>query len=174
MEQRDQLEEFIFNHNGEFDLKEPSDLIWKKINKKAGKTQKYSTIYKTAFRIAAIFILLFSITVLTYYSNNKKAEQPEIYGFAANTPEIIELRDAEIYYSSQINEKIAQLEKCSKSNPELVKEVENDLSQLDHSYNLLKNDLKENIANQQVIEAMIENNRERLVLLEDVLTQINC
>ena len=174
MEKRDQLEDFIFNHSGEFDLKEPSELIWEKINRKAGKTSKFSTIYKTAFRMAAIFIMLFAITVLIYYSNNKKTEQPEIYGFAANTPEIIELRDAEMYYSSQINEKIAQLEKCSQSNPELVKEVENDLSQLDLSYNLLKNDLKENIANQQVIEAMIENNRERLVLLEDVLTQINC
>jgi hypothetical protein len=173
MEKRDQLEDFIFNHSGEFDLKEPSELIWEKINKKAGKTRNYSTIYKMVFRVAAIFILLFSIAVLTYFLT-KKAEQPEIYGFAANTPEIIELRDAEIYYSSQINEKIALLEKCSQSNPELVKEVENDLSQLDLSYNILKNDLKENIANQQVIEAMIENNRERLVLLDDVLTQINC
>lgn len=174
MEKRDQLEDFIFNHRSEFDSKEPSELIWKGINKKEVKTHKFSIIYKTAFRIAAIFILLFSITVLTYYSYNKKAEQPEIYGFAANTPEIIELRDAEMYYSSQINEKIAQLEKCSQSNPELVKEVENDLSQLDLSYNNLKNDLKEDIANQQVIEAMIENNREKLVLLEDVLNQIKC
>jgi len=41
-------------------------------------------------------------------------------------------------------------------------------------YHELKNDLKENISNKEVIEAMIENNRFRMKLVDDVLDQINC
>jgi len=174
MKKEDQLEDFITRFRDEFDTKEPSTRIWENINKKIGKTQNHSSVFKIFYRIAAVFVLLFSITITTYYLRSKKVEREEVYGFAASSPKIIELRESEMYYSSQINEKITQLEKCSQSNPELVKEVESDLSELDISYNNLKNDLKENIANQEVIEAMIENNRERLVLLDDVLTQINC
>jgi len=41
-------------------------------------------------------------------------------------------------------------------------------------YRSLKSDLKENISNKEVIEAMIENNRNRMKLVDDVLAQINC
>ena len=41
-------------------------------------------------------------------------------------------------------------------------------------YNELKGDLKENISNKAVIEAMIDNNRTRLKLVDEVLEQINC
>jgi len=174
MKKEDQLEDFITRFRDEFDTKEPSARIWENINKKISNPQNHSSVFKIFYRIAAVFVLLFSITIMTYYLLSKKVEREEVYGFAASSPKIIELRESEIYYSSQINEKITQLEKCSHSNPELVKEVESDLSELDISYNNLKNDLKENIANQEVIEAMIENNRERMVLLDDVLTQINC
>src|SRR5665647_1362543 len=142
MEKRDQLEDFIAMYRGGFDLKEPSESIWENVNKNIGKVQKHSSIFRVFSRIAAVFILLFSISTLTYYMRSKNVEQPQVYGFAANTPAIIELRDAEIFYSSQINEKITQLEQCSQSHPELVKEVENDLSELNLSYNNLKNDLK--------------------------------
>jgi len=38
----------------------------------------------------------------------------------------------------------------------------------------LKTNLKDNVSNKAVIEAMIENNRYRLKLVNDVLEQINC
>ena len=41
-------------------------------------------------------------------------------------------------------------------------------------YNSLKSDLNENVAKKTVIEAMIENNRYRLKMVDEVLEQINC
>ena len=58
--------------------------------------------------------------------------------------------------------------------PELKMEVEGDLLELETMYNELRKDLKENMANKNVIEAMIENNRYRLRVVDDVLAQINC
>ena len=57
---------------------------------------------------------------------------------------------------------------------ELKEEIETDLTELEDMYKILKTDLKENISNKSVIEAMIKNNRFRLKLCNDVLEQINC
>ena len=81
-----------------------------------------------------------------------------------------ELKEAEVYYSSLINEKLEEIKPIITSHPLLEEELEFDFNQLDSMYNELKNDLKDNIANQEVIEAMIQNYRLRLSILEDLLS----
>ena len=49
-----------------------------------------------------------------------------------------------------------------------------DLTELEEMYKVLQLDLKDNISNKAVIEAMIDNNRTRMKLVDDVLKQINC
>ncbi|MGD2034222.1 MAG: hypothetical protein PVF73_04140, partial [Bacteroidales bacterium] len=51
----------------------------------------------------------------------------------------------------------------------LEEELQTDLSELDSIYEGLKDDLKDNIANHEVIEAMIQNYRLRIAILEDML-----
>jgi 3-hydroxyacyl-CoA dehydrogenase len=46
------------------------------------------------------------------------------------------------------------------------------MSELDSMYYDLKSDLKDNMANQEVIEAIIENYRLKITILEDILTEI--
>ena len=53
--------------------------------------------------------------------------------------------------------------------PSLEDELETDLSELDSIYISLKSDLNDNVANHEVIEAMIENYRLRISILEDML-----
>ena len=89
-------------------------------------------------------------------------------------PELQELIEAEAYYAYEVNGKLKEIQKCYKLNPEIQMEVEGDLQELGSMYNSLKNDLKDNVSNKEVIEAMIENNRFRLKLVDDVLKQINC
>ena len=48
-----------------------------------------------------------------------------------------------------------------------------DLSELDSIYSSLKKDLRENIDNEQVLEAMIQNYRMKLKILEDLLLDIS-
>ncbi len=53
--------------------------------------------------------------------------------------------------------------------PEIQKELFTDISQLDSICSEIKKDLKDNVANQDVIEALIQNYRLKISLLEDML-----
>jgi hypothetical protein len=82
--------------------------------------------------------------------------------------------EAEAFYAQQVDSKLKEIQKCYYTFPELKEEVEADLNELEVMYKVLKIDLRENISSKTVIEAMIENNRYRLKLVDDVLEQINC
>ena len=92
----------------------------------------------------------------------------------SDDPELMELIEAEAYYAGRINERMVEIRKCYNTNPEIKEEVEMDLNELQEMYNILKIDLKENVSKKAVIEAMIENNRYRLKMVDQVLEQINC
>ena len=96
------------------------------------------------------------------------------YAGVSDDPELRELIEAESYYANQVDSKLKEIQKCYYTFPELKQEIEGDLTELEQMYNVLKSDLRENVSNKMVIEAMIENNRYRLKLVDDVLEQINC
>jgi len=83
--------------------------------------------------------------------------------------EIPELREAEMYYSGMISAMLEEAKPLLAEYPSLEEELHYDLSELDSIYDGLKNDLKDNIANHEVIEAMIQKYRLRLAILEDLL-----
>jgi len=89
-------------------------------------------------------------------------------------PELVELLEAEAFYANQVNGKLEEIRKCYDTYPEIKEEVELDLIELQEMYNTLKIDLNENISKKAVIEAMIENNRNQLEMVDQVLDQINC
>ena len=88
------------------------------------------------------------------------------------SPMVRELVEAEAYYSAQINLKKDELYRLAGSNPELRREVDMELVDLDQVYNELKDDLNDNAANEAVIEAMIQNYRLKLDILEEMLIVI--
>jgi len=55
-------------------------------------------------------------------------------------------------------------------NPEIEKELVTDIPHLDSICVEIKNDLKDNVSNQEVVEALIQNYRIKIRLLEDMLT----
>ena len=166
---RDSLEEFVKANRDDFDFREPSPELWEKI---AGNTEQKKTVpLKTYFiRIAAVLVVALISTVLVwqlgYMSSDRLARNAD--------PELLELMEAEAFYSHQVDKKLKEIRKCYYTYPELKDDVENDLNELEYMYKVLKSDLKENISSKSVIEAMIENNRYRLKLCDDVLEQINC
>ena len=81
--------------------------------------------------------------------------------------EIPELQEAEIYYTNMVDEKILEIEPLLKDQPELGYALKSDLAELDSIYAELQKDLKDNIANDEVVEAMIQNYRLKLQILED-------
>lgn len=166
----DRLEEFIITNREEFDQLEPSSKVWKNISLASGTTNviRMNTYF---LRIAAV-VAVVVVTSLLLFKTNILA--PGGYAENSNDPELRELIEAETFYAQQVNGKLKEIRKCYFTFPELKEEIETDLSELEEMYNVLKVDLKENVSNKAVIEAMIENNRYRLKLVDDVLEQINC
>ncbi len=166
---KDRLEEFVSANRDEFDFREPSPELWEKITKNT--PQKKVVPFRSYFmRVAAVLVVALISTVLVWQSgilsSNKLAQNAD--------PELVELMETETYYSHQVNKKLKEIQKCYYTYPELKDEIETDLNELEDMYKVLKDDLGENISNKSVIEAMIENNRFRLKLCDDVLEQINC
>ncbi len=79
------------------------------------------------------------------------------------------LMEAEVFYTSQINTAQEEFIMLSGDNKELIADIKYDLSELDKVFEELKNDLKENGDNQEVIEAMIQNYRIKLQILNEML-----
>jgi hypothetical protein len=163
------LEDFIKANREEFDFREPSPEVWEKIA--SNKKTKVISLSSYIIRAAAVVAIAAISSVLLWQSN---ILNPGNIATNTNDPELKELIDAEAYYAHQVNAKLKEIKKCYYTFPELKDEVEMDLNELEAMYKVLKTDLKENISNKIVIEAMIENNRYRLELVDDVLEQINC
>jgi hypothetical protein len=83
--------------------------------------------------------------------------------------EIDELR---AYYVSRIEQKKHEIRVLTASNPSIENDISIDFNELDSIYKTLRNDLKDNIDNSEVISAMIQNYRIRLDILENILEQL--
>ena len=164
------LEDFIKANRDEFDFREPSHEVWEKIATKDKKT-KVILLQSYLVRVAAVVAIAVITSAVIWQTNFLSSEN-----LASNTtnPELQELIEAEAFYAHQVNSKLKEIQKCYYTFPELKEDVESDLNELETMYKVLKTDLNENISNKTVIEAMIENNRYRLKLVDDVLEQINC
>lgn len=168
----DRLEEFVNGNRHEFDRMEPSDKIWESISKQLDKKPKQPIRWMRWMKVAAVVALISLIPAIVYQvifpEQNETAKAVQI------DPEVQELMEAEAFYAQEVSGKLAEIQKCYKVYPELKGEIDDDLKELETMYRSLKSDLKENISNKEVIEAMIENNRNRMKLVDDVLAQINC
>ncbi|MDD5571749.1 MAG: hypothetical protein PHD97_11435 [Bacteroidales bacterium] len=83
-----------------------------------------------------------------------------------------ELAEASAYYTDMIQKKKDEVFKCTSDNPDVKKEINNEFGQLDKAFKELQNDLKENVDNSQVIDAMIQNYRMKLEVLEYMKTHV--
>ncbi|RKD87707.1 hypothetical protein [Mangrovibacterium diazotrophicum] len=169
----DRLEDFVRTHRDEFDLHDPSPEMWAEINRKLPVTVSKRSVFVRWASVAAIFaVVILGSTVLI--RSLRSDGGGTVVAQEEADPEVKELLEAEAYYAQQVNGKLEEIRKCYALNPELQVEVEDDLTELEQMYDVLKEDLAENVSNKAVIEAMIENNRFRLKLVNDVLEQVNC
>jgi len=159
---KDKLEKFICENREAFEIYEPNPELWKKIEKTV---HKKTIRLKTILWRAAAVILIFGASLVFHRYIDMINED------VTAKIEIPELQEAEIYYSSLLTSKLNEIQPMLEQHPDMNKEIRNDLTELDSIYNELKKDLKDNIANQEVIEAMIQNYRLRLSILEDILNE---
>lgn len=174
----DSLENFVKQHREEFDLREPDPSLWLKINPPAadgslsavdgsipvGKEHRPLRWLRVAAAIAVIFAgSSAGIYFLTGGNNNVDLYSNEIY---------MEMQETEQYYTQMVAERYTELEPYLVSDPMAHEMLTADLDELDQVYGELKEDLKDNASNPEVIEAMILNYSIKLEILEDLLNQL--
>jgi len=163
----DRLEEHIKNNREDLDMHNPSSDIWRRIDKSLGREK---TLLPKWFSIAAMLILIFGSALFLYQGRNKMiwmngGKKIEAEQEVANP----QLKETEIYYTNLVNSLYQEATPLLVSNPDIKKELNTDISHLDSLCTDIRKDLKDNVANQEVIEALILNYRTKIRLLEDML-----
>ncbi len=166
---KDRLEQFISDNRDQFDLHEPDEKLWAGIESNIQGKKIIRIGWKGVMWRAAAVILIFgaSFMIQEYLHQRRDTmtaqEENEMIN---NFPE---LQEAEVYYTSLLNDKISQIEPLLSENPELGESLKQDLSELDSIYAELQMDLRDNIANDEVVEAMIQNYMLKIQIMEDLL-----
>jgi hypothetical protein len=162
----DRLEDFVRKHREEFDRHEPDPSLWLKIRpvSPASGGQKRMRWIRV---VAAVAVIFAGFTAGIYFLSGGKGGT-ELYG----SETLQEVRDAEQYYTRMVAERYNELRPYLEEDPRAQQMLKADMEELDQAYQELKNDLRDNVSNPEVIEAMILNYRVKLEILEDLLNQI--
>ncbi len=166
---KDRLEQFISENRNQFDLYDPDERLWTAIESNIRDRRIIRIGWKGVMWRAAAVILIFGASFLVQEYLHHRRDLMTAQEDNEIIRSIPELHEAEIYYTSLLDEKISLLEPLIKENPELGESLQQDFSELDSIYDELQKDLRDNIANDEVVEAMIQNYIMKIQILEDLL-----
>jgi hypothetical protein len=169
----DKLEKYILDHREQFDDQEPDPAIWDRVDTRKSRVIRinWRDVAWKAAAVAAIFVA--SYFFHDYMANrNQPARKLLSEKTEDASPMAKELIEAEAYYSSQIDLKKDEVFRLTASNPDVRHEINMEMGDLDRVFSELKDDLKDNADNEEVIEAMIQNYRLKLDILEEMLLQL--
>jgi len=163
----DNLEEYIRKHREELDRHRLSSGIWKRVRKglRTGKSKGYRWISIAAMVAVVLGTALLFIRPGYKLSQKTNRDINHTMMLQVNS----QLKETEIYYNNLANTLYREASPMLAKNPEIEKELFMDISQLDSICSEIKKDLKDNVANHDVIEALIQNYRIKIRLLEDML-----
>lgn len=165
---KDRLEEFVSKNRESFDMHEPDPSLWLKINpENKSKASKGKGTLKWLRYAAAVAVIFAGFSAGIYYLSGAKTNPQKLYG--AMYQEIVE---TEAYYSGLVQKRYSELQPYLTSSHGIKESLDNDLNELDQIYAELKNDLKDNVANPAVIDAMIRNYRMKVEILEELLQHL--
>jgi predicted CopG family antitoxin len=163
----DRLEEFVKQHREQFDLQEPDPSIWLKINPATTPVVRERRPMRW-LRVAATIALIFAGSSAGIYFLTGERGASGLY----SNELYLEIQETEQYYTRMVAQRYNELEPFLAGNPAAREMLSTDMEELDEVYEELKEDLKDNVSNPEVIEAMILNYRVKLEILEDLLNQL--
>lgn len=155
----DELEKHILNGREEMDLHDPSPGLWSRIE--GGLPQRQRRPARYLLRIAAVLLIAVAGTTAVFMITRTAG--------MANDPDVKAVKEAYYYYDSRIKTLYQEAQPLLTSNPEINTELTEGMSELDSLSAQIIDDLKDNIASSEVVEALIQNYRLRIELLEDML-----
>ena len=166
------LENFISDNRNDFDDQLPSAKVWQNVEAAfTAKTKQHSIIrpiYKWSMAAAAVLLIGFSIYFFTQKGTTDVPPMVKVEDKTAY-PDAPEVNQFAIMIAS-IQEELRVL---GKEQPELYQQFINDITQLDSSYNNLKNQLNMTPNRDMLLQAMIQNLQLQLNVLNQQLNIIN-
>jgi hypothetical protein len=163
----DRLEDFVRQNREQFDHREPDPSIWLKINPANTPVVKERRSLRWLRVAAAVAMIFAGSTAGIYFLTGQRTSADESYSEL-----YMEIQETELYYSQMVSERYSELRPFLAKDPAAEEMLSMDMEELDEVYYELKEDLKDNASNPEVIEAMILNYRVKLEILEDLLYQL--
>lgn len=163
------LEKFIRNNRKEMDVYDPDPGIWNRINERSRNKKANIRVW---FSIAALIVIIL-VTAVAFFNIRHIRNSVNIGENTLLTGTNPGLKETEFYYNTLVNFVCHEVTLLLIGHPDIDKELQTDMFHIDSICLLLKNDLKDNIANKEIIEALIQNYRIKIQLLEDMLKFLN-
>jgi CHASE3 domain sensor protein len=157
----DNFEEFIRAHREDLDRYEASPATWEKISRRTGHRGR-----KILLRYTAAATILLAVGIALFFNMNHRSIDTSSGVSLQNQQE---LRETEYFYNSMFNSMYTAAKPLLTSQPIVEKELNDGVAQIDSICADLRKDLKDNVSNTEVIEALIRNYRIKIQLLEDML-----
>lgn len=161
----DKLEKYILDNRDDLDRYNPDNSVWERIEKNTGRMKPS---FRKIFSRAAAVLIIAGLSFLAYFYFTTASQANKDDSSYAYLPS--NLRETELYYTTKVNGLLERTKPLLTDKPDLEKELMKDMSVLDSICIQIKNDLKDNVSNQEVIEALILNYRIKVDILEEMLT----
>ena len=158
----DNIERYIKENRKKMDIHEPDESLWGRIEKDLPARQR--SIPRYLWRAATILIIIgagLAVTVMTLLPPARQDQSPMSI-----------VRETEQYYNSLLQSLYTEAEPVLTANPEARTELTTGMNELDSICANIRKDLRDNVATEEVVEALINNYRLRIQLLEDMLRMI--
>ena len=162
----DKLKAFIEEHRNNLDSEEPAESLWNKIERDLDQGVSTRTSAKRYWPFAASIMILLGAASFFYFNelaaiNSRATVEEEVQEIATGLEEI------DRYYALQVNEKTAAL-----ADYEIDPDIQEELNVLKVEFDELTEDLGVGANPELIIEAMINNYRLRISILEDLLNAL--
>ena len=171
----DKLKEFVSNNEESFDGAPRSGHFerFKKVQELHQKTEFTPKQNKWVLtKIAAVFVLVMGVSFLFYNLGKMQSNTQQLAANSGVNSFNEDLTEAELFFTEKVNVKRKEVLAFSGSNNPATTKIMRELEKLELQYIDLKEELSINDNNPQIINAMVENYRMRLSLLERLLEQL--
>ncbi len=172
---RDNLEQFITQHREEFDAEHPPLHLWAGIERRLEEQMPKVAAPARVVPMFSISRLKFAagvaaLLVIGFMAGLSIARQQQLSPLAEIERVNPDFRDAERYYTGQIDQKLQQLASYDGNNDAVLQ----DLAQVDEIMAELKNELASAPvgAEEQIVSDLIRSYRTKVAILEKVLESI--
>ncbi len=171
----DKLEKFILENRESFDDLEPRKDLFDGVEPRKTNGNRFD-LKIVLTRVAAVLVIFVASYYFHDFMQNRGSGKSSVatsnVGKNGQSKLYLQLQEASFYYTSQIEDTKTMVFKLTGNNADLRQEINSELMDLDKVFQQLKSDLNDNVDNEEVIVAMIQNYRLKLEILKDILKQL--